>query len=82
MQLPPLGAQPPQAETLSFHPVPTHLKIDSVMVQTPQGPAKNLVFMFTTPQGVNTFFLPATAAEQMCGSIRAAASDIQIVGTL
>ena len=78
MQIPGLPPQPaaPQLE-LNFAPLPTKLDLGSV--QLPDG-NRLLVFTFSTPQGVNAFFVSAEHVERLCNQMRAEASGLTVVG--
>lgn len=73
--IPPL-VPPPQAQVeFQFSPLPTQVQIGELLA--PNG-VKFVALTFSTPQGVNAFFLPATGIPEFVAHCQAAASGLHI----
>ena len=73
MQLP--STLPPSQMQVGFAPLPTQIQIGSML--EPNG-MRLVALTFTTPQGVNTFFVQADAVDQLCQAMRASATGLEI----
>lgn len=71
----------PEGPPVPIHALPTHLQINSAVMPTAtRGPQLHLAFEFSTPQGVNVFFIDAAQAEHLASVIKAKASGLVLPG--
>ena len=73
--------QNPDGPPVPIHAVPTHLQINAAVMPTAnRGPQLHIAFEFSTPQGINVFFIDAAQATKLCDVIKAKATGLVLPG--